>query len=722
MVNCIRYCEETATFYLNTAHTSYAFCINELGAPEHLYYGARIPSDDLRHIRNKHVYSFVPYAERGLECVSPDVFFQELPVANCGDFRSCALSLTDEDGRYGARMRYADHTVREGRLPLPDLPYSRGFGAESLEITLKGETKGIEIKLHYVVYPACDAIARYAEIINCGKKEIHLQKAASLSLDLYGREWELLETYGAYQYERAVVQRTPLKYGTTGSFSHRGASGHQGNPFMAVCRPSATENAGEVYGFNLIYSGNYENSAEVDALGNTRVVTGISGYEFDWTLSAGERFYTPEAVMVYSDCGIGGMSRAFHDFVRRQIVPPAFASRHRPVVLNTWEGCYFDVNEQKILALADGALAAGAELLVLDDGWFRSDDDENLGDWETDFKRFPNGLGWLSDRLHEKGLGFGLWFEPEMVNPRSRLYGRHPEWAVSSGDDRYISRNQLVLDMSDPAVIDYLFERICACLDGVKIEYMKWDMNRYISEAGTSYGKQGGFFHRYVTGVYELLRRVSERFPDMLVETCAGGGGRFDLGMLYYSPQIWTSDNTDPYTRNAIQFGTSLAYPNSSISSHVTHNVGTGLNGSMRFRYVTASFGVYGYELDAGKLSEEESRSLFDYTKEQRKIEPLVLDGDLYRLLDGDKFAAWALVSKDRSRAVFSFVQLRYNAMDKTCVVRIEGLDENAWYRSSEDGKLYRGGVLANLGIRIDGLPGNTGKAVQIFFERVEKE
>lgn len=722
MMNCIRYCEETATFYLNTAHTSYAFCINELGAPEHLYYGARIPSDDLRHIRNKHVYSFVPYAGRGLECVSPDVFFQELPVANCGDFRSIALSLVDGNGKYGARMRYASHILREGRLSLPDLPYSRGIGAESLEVTLKGETKEIEIKLHYVVYPACDVIARYTEIINCGKKEIHLQKAASLSLDLYGHEWELIETYGTYQYERAAVQRTPLKYGTSGSFSHKGASGHQGNPFMAVCRPEACEDTGEVYGFNLIYSGNYENSAEVDALGNTRIITGISDYQFDFAIPAGERFFTPEAVMVYSDCGIGGMSRAFHDFVRRQIIPPSFVNRHRPVVLNTWEGCYFDVNEQKILALADGAIAAGAELLVLDDGWFRTDDNENLGDWQTDFKRFPHGLGWLSDRLHEKGLGFGLWFEPEMINSKSRLYGERPEWVVCSGDGCYLSRNQLVLDMGNPVVVDYLFERICACLSGVKIEYLKWDMNRYISEAGTSCGTQGSFFHRYIKGVYRLLRRVSEKFPALLIETCAGGGGRFDLGMLYYSPQIWTSDNTDPYTRNAIQLGTSLAYPNSAISSHVTHNVGTGLNGSMRFRYVTASFGVYGYELDAGILSEEERDMLLGFTREQKEIEPLVLDGDLYRLLDNGKFAAWALVSKDRSRAVFSFVQLRYNAMDKTCVVRIKGLDEAALYRSSGDGKLYRGGVLAHLGIRIEDLPGNTGKAVQILFERVEEE
>lgn len=722
MENCIGYCKETATFTLHTAHTSYVFCINELGAPEHLYYGARIPSDDLRYIRSKHVYSFVPYADKSYECVSPDVYFQEFPVENCGDFRSCALSLVSQNGMYGVRIRYESHTVRKGRLPLPDLPHSRGVSAESLEITFISESRDVTVKLHYVVYPAYDVIARYAEIVNSGENAIRLQRATSLALDLYGHEWDLIETFGTYQYERAVIQRTPLKYGKTGSFSHKGAGGHQSNPFMAVCRPEATEESGEVYGFNLIYSGNYENSVEVDALGNTRVLSGISNYAFDWELGAGERFFTPEAIMVYTECGLGGMSRLMHDFVREQIIPPAFAHRHRPVVLNTWEGCYYNVDELKLLSLAEIACRIGTEVLVLDDGWFRSNDEENLGDWGVDCNRFPHGLAWLSDRLHEKGLGFGLWFEPEMVNPKSRLYKEHPDWIVGSGSTRYFSRNQLVLDMGNPAVIDYLFDRISTCLSGVRIEYIKWDMNRFISEAGTSFGSQGTFFHRYILGVYELLRRISERFSESLIETCAGGGGRFDLGMLYYSPQIWASDATDPFLRTAIQLGTSLAYPNSAISSHVTDNVGSGLNGDMQFRYVTASFGAYGYELDVSTLSEEEIGLLLSFTEAQKESERLVLDGDLYRLINNEKFASWILVSKDKTCAVFSFVQFRYNALDKTCVVRIKGLNENFLYRSSLDGKIYHGATLMRLGVRIEDLPGNTGKAVQIKFERVNEE
>ena len=715
----IRYNETTQTFYLHTERTTYAFCINELGAPEHLYYGARIPEEDIRHIRSKHVYSFVPYAESVGERVSPEVYGQEFPVENGGDFRACMLSVVGANGYYGARMRYAGHELRQGRLPLPQLPHSRGAGAESLSVRLQNADKKIAVILHYVTYPDCDAVVRYVQIVNEGEREIRLRKASSVCLDLEGHAFELAELCGTYQYERGAVSRTPLKYGRMGQGSRKGASGHHGNPFCALCAPSATEEYGEVYACNLVYSGNYENEIEVDERGNTRLVSGIASYMFDFPLAAGESFYTPEAVLVYSQEGLGGMSRRMHDFVRAQILPPRFAAAHRPVVLNTWEGCYFDISEEKLLAMADGAKEMGAELLVLDDGWFRANDTEGLGDWTTDGRRFPAGLKALSEKLHAQGLQFGLWFEPEMVSRRSELYALHPDWTVGNGDEQYLGRSQYVLDFSRPEVAEYVYARMCACLDDLPLEYIKWDMNRYISEAGTRKGAQGAFFHRYMLGVYGLLAKITARYPHVLLETCAGGGGRFDLGMLYYSPQIWTSDNTDPFNRTAIQLGTSLAYPNACIASHVTKNVGSGLNADLVCRYATAAFGVYGYELHPDELTASERAALKAYADTYREYEDLVLCGDLYRLENTRKFAAYMLVAKDRSRAILTFTQLFYNALDKTKVVRLQGLDAAARYRCSLDGKVYSGVTLQNVGLRFDDLLAGTGRAFCITLEKV---
>lgn len=717
----IRFSTDTQTFYLHTERTTYAFCINELNEPEHLYYGARIPEEDIRHIRSRHCYSFAPYAERVGDTVSPTVYMREFPVVNDGDFRTAMLSVTDGDGRYGARMQYCGYELREGRLPISQLPHSRGINAESLSVRLYNERKKIAAVLHYVVYPACDAIVRYTQIVNEGERDIRLQKVSSFCLDIEGHEFDSIELFGTYQYERGVVSRSPLRYGSAGQCSRKGTSGHQGNPFFAVCSHNADENSGEAYGFNLVYSGNYKNEIEVDERGNTRIVSGVSDDRFEYPLLPGESFYSPEAVLVYSADGLGGISRRMHDFVRAEIINPEFVSKHRPVVLNTWEGCYFDVDENKLLAMADGALEMGAELLVLDDGWFRSNDTEGLGDWLTDRKRFPSGLKDLSEKLRAKGLGFGLWFEPEMVSKRSALYAAHPDWAVGNGDEQYLGRSQLVLDFSRSEVVDYVFTRMCEVLDGLKIEYIKWDMNRYISEAGTRAGAQGAFFHNYMRGVYDLLSRITSRYPHILLETCAGGGGRFDLGMLYYSPQIWTSDNTDPYNRTAIQLGTSLAYPNSCIASHITQNVGSGLNADLAFRYATAVFGTYGYELHPDELTKEERAQLKRYAETYRENEDLILCGDLYRVEQSPKFVSYVLVAKDKSRALLTFEQLFYNALDKTKVLHLRGLDKDAYYRCSLDGKTYNGAVLENVGLRIDELLAGTGRAFCIMFAKINR-
>ena len=718
----IRHNEKTQTFYLHTFNTTYALCVNETGDVEHLYYGARIPEEDIRHIRSRHCYSFAPYSERTGDTVSPSVYMREFPVANDGDFRPSALSLSDADGRFGARMSYCGYELRDGRLPIPQLPYSRDLNCESLSVRLCNAEKHIAAVLHYAVYPDCDAIVRYTQIINEGDREIKLQKVSSLCLDAEGHSFDLIELFGTYQYERGVVSRSPLKYGQLGACSRKGASGHQGNPFFAVCSPESNENSGEAYGFNLVYSGNFRNEIEVDERGNTRIVSGLSDCLFEYPLAAGGSFYSPEAVLVYSREGLGGMSRRMHDFVRTRIVDPKFSFSHRPVVLNTWEGCYFDVDENKLLSMADKAKEMGAELLVLDDGWFRANDAEGLGDWETDRKRFPSGLRALSEKLHSRGIKFGLWFEPEMVSKNSRLYSLHPDWTVGNGDEAYLGRSQLVLDMSRKEAVDYIFERMCAVLDGMEIEYVKWDMNRYITEAGTRAGAQGAFFHNYMLGVYDLLSRITSRYPHILLETCAGGGGRFDLGMLYYSPQIWTSDNTDPYNRTAIQLGTSLAYPNSCIASHITQNVGSGLNADLAFRYATAVFGTYGYELHPDELTKEERAQLKRYAETYRENEDLILSGDLFRLEQSPKFISYILVSKDKSRALCTFEQLFYNALDKTKVLRLRGLDKDAYYRCSLDGNTYSGAVLENVGLRIDELLAGTGRAFCIEFAKINQQ
>lgn len=718
----IKYDEIVKTFYLNTNKTTYAFCINEMSSLEHLYYGERISNMDLSHLRFRQTYNFSPYDEKIGESLSPDVFFQEISIENTGDFRICSLGIQNDKTVYGTRLRYSSHQIRKGRKYIKGLPCSNDDNAESLEIVLLSETGDLEVRLHYVVYQNEDVIVRYEEIVNCSEQPIHLLKAC-VCLDIQGHNFDMIDLFGTYHYERAFVQRVPLHYGVQGNFSHKGASSHETNPFMALCSPNATEDSGEVYGFNLVYSGNFKNEVQVDKLGNTRVVSGISDYGFDWILEAQEVFTTPEAVYTYSNQGIGQMSRNFHDYVRNHLINPRFVYRHRPVVVNTWEAFDFNINETNILDLVDSAKSIGAEMVVVDDGWFRDHDAEGLGDWKVKEKKFPSGLKDISNKLHQRGLQFGLWFEPEMINEDSELYRRHPEWVLRSGDDGLLWRNQYVLDMTNPNVVEHLFTRFCEVLDDVQIEYIKWDMNRYISEANSTYTmNQGEVSHRYIMGVYELLRRVTERYPEVLLETCAGGGGRFDLGMLYYSPQIWTSDNTDPFLRTDIQLGTSLAYPNSTISCHFTVSKASGFNADDDFRHASAAFGAYGYELDPRTLSEEQRKKLYRLAEKCRAKEHLMLKGDLYRLMDHHEgtFTSYMQVSRDKTEAIVTFIQYRYSAMNQGVVVRLKGLDPNRVYHCSLDEKAYRGDVLMHAGFRITGIKYYSGMGVYIFFDQID--
>ena len=712
----ITYQEETRTFFLHTRNTSYVFFVNELGDLEHLYYGKRVPNVDLRYLAYRHGYPFTPYFAETGDCCAPDTYFREYPLGGGGDFRICAAELSGKD-ICGFMPQYVSHQIKKGDSLIADIPCAHG-GAESLEVTLLDCEKNVRIVLHYTVYPDCDAITRYAKIVNCGQNPVQLLKAASFSLDLPGRDYERVDLAGTYMFERAVVQRNVLSYGKIGSFSSKGCTGHHGNPFVALCACGADEENGEVYGFNLVYSGNYENEIEVSPKGNARIVSGIGG-GLNQTLEAGRSFCTPEAVSVFSVNGLGGMSRLFHDFIREHIVPRKWAYAHRPVVVNTWETCGFDVSEEKIIGMVQSAKEMGAEILVLDDGWFRPDDKQGLGDWKTDAEKFPSGLKKLSEKLHENGMGFGLWFEPEMVNPDSDLFREHPEYAANNGKG-LLSRNQLVLDFSNRAVVDFVFEKMKSVLDDLQIEYLKWDFNRYISEPRGEAGERGAFLHNYMLGVYSLLGRITERYPDILIESCAGGGGRFDLGMLCFSPQIWASDNTDPFNRIAIQLGTSLAYPNSTISSHVTHGVVAGFPANLRLRSVTSEFGPYGYEFNPDSICKEDRIRLKNWKDDLRRREELMLRGDLYRLLAEDKFVAYMQVSKDKTSALFTLIQYYFTAADEVKRVRLRGLNEKAFYRNSSDGKIYSGAVLMNAGLLLDGLVCAGGKVERIEFTQVD--
>ena len=706
----------TRTFYLNTKNSTYAFFINELGVSEHLYYGKRIPQQDLRGICFRQTYSFAPYDSVVGDRVSPDTFLQEAPSGNAGDSRICALSFVDSQGKYGSRLFYAEHSIREGREPIVGLPYSSAEGAQSLELVLRNKRGDLEVRVFYVVWKEEDVVAKHTQVRNLADGDIRVLKA-SACVDLWGSEYDLVELYGSYHHEREFVQRTPLKRGVQGNFSERGASGHESNPFFAVCAHDATEDRGDVYAFNFVYSGNFKNEIQVDKLGNTRVVSGISDYAFEHVLPSGGNFCSPELLMTYTDGGLGQMSRNFHTFIRRKIVPPRFAFSHRPIVLNTWEAFGFEIDEQKILDLADSAKEIGAELLVVDDGWFRNDDAKGLGDFAVCKEKFPSGLARLSEKVHEKGLMFGLWFEPEMANGQSELYAARPDWVICSADAQYFSRGQAVLDLGNPEVVEYLFAKMSEILDGVGAEYIKWDMNRYISEVGSSRAaRQGEVFHRYILGVYELLRRITERYPYTLIETCAGGGSRFDLGMLYYSPQIWTSDNTDPFSRVNIQLGTSYAYPPSSMGSHFTEAKVSGLDAGKELRYATAAFGAYGYEFDPRKLSKGARARLREYSQQYKREENVVLRGDLYRICSCDDVAAYIQVSEDKTQAVFTLVQFFFSTAQQSRLVRMKGLNADAVYRCSLDNKNYSGSILMNAGIRIGGLEHRGGKAVRITF------
>lgn len=694
-------------FKLDTPHSSYAFLIYPEDYLVHLYYGPRVPDTaPLASLMDRGSYdSFSPRNPALIEdrAFSLDFIPQEFPGSGCGDYRIPAVEVRSPAGDTVTDFRYVSHKVCPGKPALQGLPatFAQEGEAETLEVELLDQTTGVKAYLLYTVFARYDAIARSVRLENTGDRPVDLERVMSLCLDLPTMDYDLIHVYGRWAKENTKTQ-TPLRHGCQSFASRRGMTSHSYNPFAALLRQGAGEEQGEAIGVNLVYSGNFSFEVEVDHLGCPRLAAGIEPSTFRWRLEPGESFQSPEAVIVFSQQGLGGMSRTFHRLYMDHLIHGEWAHKKRPLLINSWEAAYFDFDAAKLVEFAQEAGKLGIEMLVMDDGWFgeRCDDHRALGDWQVNEEKLGCSLSELIAGVNAAGLRFGIWYEPEMISPDSDLYRAHPDWAIAaSGRVNSQGRFQYVLDMTRQEVRDNIFQQMAEVLSHNKIDYVKWDCNRNITEAASAAlppERQGEFFHRYVLGVYDLMDRVTKAFPHILLENCSGGGGRFDAGMLYYSPQIWTSDNTDPIERLSIQFGASLCYPVSSMGAHVSANPRAGIE----TKSAVAMMGTFGYELDPRKLTQEEREAVKSQAAAYHKDYDLIREGDLYRLTDPTEsrsFCDWEFVSPDRTRALFTRIMVR----KPDCVfqtLRLRGLDPERLYLEEETGRVCSGALLMSAG------------------------
>ena len=698
---------ERRIFTLLTDHSAYQMQIGPEGYLLHTYYG-RACAEDFRylHLERDCGFSPNPYALSASRGFSLDTMPQEYSGSNGADFRLPCILSDNDDGVLGVDLRYVRHEIRKGAYTLEGLPTAfagDGEEAETLSIVLADAATGLETELKYGVFPHRDVIARAVRIRNGGEKTVRLGKAASACLDLPFGTWDSIDFHGRHAMERQP-KRNPVSDGIRTISSERGYSGHQHNPFVILCEREANEDHGECYGLMLCYSGSHQTELELDQTGALRVVSGIGERFFRWTLEPGASFDTPQLLLSFSADGIGELSRRFHRFIRRNLCRSLWTDKKRPVLLNSWEAAYLNFDEALLLRLAKDARNLGVELLVLDDGWFGDRDEDNraLGDWTPNRRKLPDGLGGLIRKVKAEGLKFGLWIEPEMVSENSDLFRAHPDWALRvPGRQPAIGRNQMVLDLSRPEIADWLYETVAGLLRENPIDYIKWDMNRAMTDlfsARLPAERQGELAHRYILGLYSVLGRLTEEFPEVLFEGCAGGGGRFDAGMLAFHPQIWCSDNTDPIARLCIQEGSSYGYPASAVGAHVSAspNHQTGRSTPFGTRAAVAMAGTFGYELDPAKLSEEERQEVRRQIAFFHRIEDLVREGDYYRLtaMEKERFTAWQFVSEDKEKSLFTLVLTEPEGNPHPVHVRMKGLEPEKRYRLAATeyaGCLYRG-------------------------------
>ena len=714
----IFYDENQKSFYLGAGKASYVLHVDEDGRLLNQHWGARVPDGaiqpDLSHYPT--LASFDPRT---------NALPWELPTRGSGWYGEPAVAATNAKGDDMVQLTYVSHAIYMGKNRLPGLPatFARREGdAETLEIELMDRLTGLRVTAVYGVFERTGAITRSLRLKNESGEDMQINGVLSASAPVHGSGYDVIHLKGAWARERHVMRQTQGE-GEYRIFSQRGASGHEANPFLALCEKSATEFSGEVWAVSLVYSGSFEALSYVNNTENSRLSIGMNPDVFTWKLEPGETFVSPEAAMVYSPDGLNGMSHAFHRLYSENLMRSKWFERDRPILINNWEATYFNFNEEKILQIARRAKELGVEMLVLDDGWFgkRNTDNCSLGDWVVNPEKLPGGLNGLSDRLHDLGLKFGLWFEPEMISPDSDLYRAHPDWCLHlDGRARVEMRNQLILDLSRKEVQDYIIESVSAVLESARIEYVKWDMNRNMTEpfsGAQTPERQKETQHRYMLGLYRVLEEITARFPEILFESCSGGGGRFDPGMLYYMPQTWTSDDSDAVERMFIQYGTSFVYPPCAMGAHVSAvpNHQTGRTTAMQTRGDVALGGNFGFELDLSQLSDADAETVRRLIEREKQVRTLVRTGEFTRLLSpfDHPYAAWQFRARDNSEALICAYRLMTRPATPHLLLRASGLDESAVYMD-DDGNTCSGAALTRYGLWLH-LPGDfTSKVIHL--------
>ena len=718
----IRFDKDTKAFTITTKRTKYVFSVAHDKYLIHQFYGKKSERFDFF---APYMVSFAPYQKSFGNGWSPDVFPQEMPFFGSGDFRCSALKLREANGSCVTDFSYDSYKVYKKNQTVPDdLPHARrDADSETLAVKLTDSVTNCVLTLYYTAFYDEDVIARYFTLKNCKDGAVKIEKCMSLTLDLPSCDLDMISLYGGH-YDERHLERVPLRHGIQSVYSRRGASSPQFNPFIALCSRNATEESGDVYGFNLMWSGSFLDEVEVDQTNHTRVQTGLGEENFGYLLESGESFSSPEAIVTYSPCGLGNMKRNLHDFIRRHVLPEVSTRRPHPVVLNTWEACYFDIDEEKLVKFAKEASSLGIDMLVMDDGWFgkRKSDWSSLGDWYPTPEKFKHGLKSFAERVKAEGISFGIWIEPEMINPDSDLYRAHPDWALSApGRTPAESRQQLVLDTSREDVLDYLKTVFKKTFDGVPIDYFKWDANRHLSDVYSNAlppERQDEVAFRCIKGTYALLKWFAEEYPDAVIETCAGGGGRYDLGMMQHGFQIWASDNTWPYSRTWMQSSALLAYPAATMSCHVANP-----NGDLRaldFKYKVAVGGMLGYELNILDMSDEIKSEIAREVREYKTFEHVIRCGDYFELVSPftNDHSAYYYASKDRSEILLSLIEKENTKPGVTKPLKIKAAKESASYTDALTGKEYDAEELRR-GIRLS-LTGDKDTATLIHL--VEKK
>lgn len=726
----ITYFEKERIFKLDTPNSSYVIgIVDKENFVGHVYYGKKLRDANIAYLLRIGEGPFVP-SENNRERVSfYDTFPMEYAGNGLGDYRRSSISVRTAGGHTAVSLFYVSHKIYAGKPGLAGLPATFGDenDCETLELLCEDPVLGLKVTLLYTAFSDVDVITRSVRIENDGEM-LYLTKALSFSMDMDNRDFTLLTMHGSWARERMLEHRK-VKKGFMGVESVRGESSHQEHPFMALAAGNADQSQGEVYGMHFVYSGNFIGQVELGQFDTVRVGMGIHSENFCWKLEKGESFQTPEVVLVYSDTGYDGMTHQFHELYRNHLIRSEYKDKKRPILINNWEATYFDFNTEKLLSIAKKASELGIEMLVMDDGWFghRNDDSSSLGDWYVNEEKLNGGLKHLVDEVNKLGLKFGIWFEPEMISPDSKLYEAHPDWAIQiPGRAGSLCRNQYVLDLTRKEVRDYAYESVASILRSANIEYVKWDMNRQLSDIG-SFGlpadRQGELYHRYVLAVYEMQERLVTEFPHLLLENCSGGGARFDPGMLYYSPQIWCSDDTDAVERLKIQESTAMIYPLSTMGAHVSdcpnHTVGRVTPFETRGHVALA--GTFGYELDITKIPEEDRQMIPKQVAMYHKYNDLVRSGDYYRIAsyqENHYFDCYEVVSKDKSEALVTFVQVINRPNYKSRRITLKGLDPQKNYCLEGEDTVYAGDTLMYAGILIQNPWGDFQSKLLHFVEK----